>query len=65
MVCLWLKPGAAGWKVQTNQPSYGLIAFTVWPLLVTLYFLGKTISVFGDQTSGQSYKALNDRNLQL
>ena len=23
MVCLGLKPGAAGWKVQTNPLSYG------------------------------------------
>ena len=22
MVCLWLEPGAAGWKVQTNPLGY-------------------------------------------
>ena len=32
MVCMGLKPGAAGWKVQTNPLSYGSI-----PMLQFVY----------------------------
>ena len=30
MVCLGLEPGAAGWKVQTNPLSYGIVDGGIW-----------------------------------
>ena len=40
MVCLGLKSGAAGWKVQTNPLSYG------GTLMLPLLYLAKVLLLF-------------------
>ena len=41
MVCLGLKPGAAGWKAHTNPLSYGGIFMTVKLSLLPVFEHGR------------------------
>ena len=48
MVCLGLKPGAAGWKAQMNPLSYSGIPFR--PFLLLEIIRTKFGAIFGQQT---------------
>ena len=48
MICLGLKPEAAGWKAQTNPLSYGgtqTFVLLKWPSLRPYYTAGNTLNV--------------------